>query len=153
MAELNPEKLLTDFLREVGTEQTELITNQDGLPVLVSKAEAVARTLYLMALGGTQERKNDKGEVEIRSFKPNIAAMKLIREYTEGKPFANKPAEVPNDSHKPGQFDKATGSRLSRVLGTDVSTNNSSTRTPKSVSSYPRLGNRPGNGTKISETA
>jgi hypothetical protein len=153
MAELNPKKLLTDFLIEVGNEQTETITDADGLPIMVTKAEALARTLYLMALGGHQERKLDDGTVQIRDFKPCIAAMKLIREYTEGRPSTNKPEELPGGTKRPGQFDKDAGNRLARVLRTDVAESVNKTRTSDPVPKYPRLGVRPKNGTSVSEKA
>ena len=57
---ISPQRLLTDFLRDVGNEETELVVGSDGTPAMVSKAEALARKLYLMALGGTVEQKNDK---------------------------------------------------------------------------------------------
>ena len=119
---VNPQKLLTDFLRDVGGEETELVT-VDGTPAMVSKAEALARKLYLMALGGTVECKNDKGEVKTVIFEPSIPAAKLIREWTEGKPSENKSTSNVKGK-RPERFDKNTGNRLSRVLRTDVATNN-----------------------------
>lgn len=119
---VNPQRLLTDFLRDVGNEETELVT-VDNVPVMVSKAEALARKLYLMALGGTVEQKNDKGEVQTVTFEPSIPAAKLIREWTEGKPGENK-SEATKKGKRPERFDKNTGNRLSRVLRTDVATNN-----------------------------
>lgn len=124
---VNPQKLLTDFLRDVGSEETELITI-DGVPVMVSKAEALARRLYMMALGGVVEQKNDKGEVKTIVFEPSIPAAKLIREWTEGKPGENKSTSV--KGKRPERFDKNTGNRLSRVLKTDVATNNTPRVTP-----------------------
>jgi len=148
---LNPRKLLTDFLVKVGDEETELVNGPDGTPIMVSKAEALARQLYLMAMGGTQERKNDRGETEVRSFIPNIQAAKLIREWTEGKPSENKsPSDV--KGKRPERFDKNAGSRLARVLQTDVSTNNTpgvAVTVPKSTG----LGDRPLNRPTIPKKA
>jgi hypothetical protein len=119
---INPQRLLTDFLRNVGCEETELVT-VDGVPVMVSKAEALARRLYLMALGGSVEQKNDKGEIVTVTFEPSIPAAKLIREWTEGKPSENKTV-AGTKGKRPERFDKNTGNRLSRVLKSDVATNN-----------------------------
>jgi hypothetical protein len=135
---VNPQRLLTDFLRDVGGEETELVT-VDGTPAMVSKAEALARKLYLMALGGTTETKNDKGEVKTVVFEPSLPAAKLIREWTEGKPSENKSASNVKGK-RPERFDKNTGNRLSRVLRTDVAADNK-TRTAPTVSTGTGLDN------------
>ena len=127
---VNPGRLLTDFLRDVGGEETELVT-VDGVPTMVSKAEALARKLYLMALGGTVEQKNDHGVVCVVTFEPSIPAAKLIREWTEGKPGESKSASD-KKGKRPERFDKNTGNRLSRVLRTDVASDNK-TRTAVTV--------------------
>jgi len=135
---VNPQRLLTDFLRDVGAEETELVT-VDGTPAMVSKAEALARKLYLMALGGTVECKNDKGEVKTVVFEPSIPAAKLIREWTEGKPGENK-STSDKKGKRPERFDKNTGNRLSRVLRTDVASDNK-TRTAPAVPEHKGVGN------------
>ena len=105
---------LTDFLNQIGGEEVTICI--DGQPRTVSRAEALARKMYLLALGGMEELQDADGQV-IRVFhKPDYRVAKMIREFTEGK----APMEVVETGvkgRKPGRYDSAVANRLNDRLG------------------------------------
>lgn len=111
---LTPNKLLTELLTEIGNEKTSRAVI-DGRVVKVTKAESVARAMYEQAEGGMVEKVNTKGEVVEVFVKPNPAAARLIREYTEGKPSADIAKEAA-DKKKAGQLGSGTRKRLGEIL-------------------------------------
>lgn len=108
-------KLLSECLKTIGQEETEMVVSSDGEPVLVTKVEALARRLWTMALGGVLEYRNDKGEVVKEFCIPNRQVALIIFERTEGKP---KSQDVPGGGKgaKQGQFDSQTQTRLANIL-------------------------------------
>lgn len=77
-------RAFSEYLRGIGTEATELVTNPDtGKTIVVTKAEALARRVWLAALG--QEWDDISGQL-IDTGKTNIAWVKLLLERLEGKP-------------------------------------------------------------------
>ncbi len=112
---LTPNKLLTDFLLEIGKEKTSMAVI-DGETTLVTRAEAVARGLYDMAEGGLREKVNPKTREIIRVYvKPDVAAFRLIREFTEGKASSDVVKEITNKK-KAGEYGSGTRKRLGEIL-------------------------------------
>ncbi len=105
---------LTDCLKTVGEEKIHICI--DGERMEVTKTEALARKMYVMAMGGIEEVTSHGGEVLTVVHKPDYRVAKMIREFTEGKAPVGK-----NESNKPdrpaaGQFSSATAKRLSNQL-------------------------------------
>ena len=111
---LTPNKLLTELLTEIGNEKTSNVVI-DGRVVKVAKAEAVARAMYEQAEGGMSTKVKANGETIDIFIKPNPAAARLIREYTEGKPSPDIVKEVA-DKKKAGTFGSGTRKRLGEIL-------------------------------------
>ena len=112
---LTPNRLLTELLTEIGEEKTEPWVI-DGKSVKITKAEAVARGLYEMAQGGIFEKINPKTNETMEVYvKPNPAAIRLVREYTEGKPSQDIVKEA-SDKKKAGEFGSGTRKRLAEIL-------------------------------------
>jgi len=110
-----PNKLLSEYLKSVGEELTEVVI-VNGKRKTVSKAEAVARTLYQQATGGMFDVIDPKtGELTQVYIKPVVAAAKILREFTEGKAAMSIP-EDPNPKQKAGRYGADTRKRLEEVL-------------------------------------
>ncbi len=108
---------LTEYLNSVRQEETETVSI-NGEPKIITKAEALARRLWLMALGGKEEFINDNGETVETIYKPDRKSAELIYAYLEGKPPVNKPNEK-SDRQKPHGFTSDTKTRLSETLELD----------------------------------
>lgn len=106
--------LLTEYLNSIGQEETEIVL-VDGVPTPITKAEALARRLWLMALGGKEEFIDDDGQTLTRIHKPDRKSAELIYAYVEGKPPVNKPGKEPG-RQQPSGFTNDTKSRLSEAL-------------------------------------
>lgn len=104
---------LTDFLNQIGDEQVAICI--DGQPKVVSRTEALARKMYVMAMGGFSEEKDEDGQVVKVFHKPDYRVAKMIREFTEGKAAA-EPAPEGTKKRKPGSFDSSVSNRLSNRL-------------------------------------
>ena len=105
---------LTDFLNQIGSEEVTICI--DGQPRTVSRAEALARKMYLLALGGWEEIQMPDGTIEKFFHKPDYRVAKMVREFTEGK----APMEVVETGvkgRKPGRFNSETANRLHNRLG------------------------------------
>ena len=115
MADKNKAKrLLTGYLNAVGHEETETVSI-DGAPKIITKAEALARRLWLMALGGKEEFIDDNGQTIECIHKPDRKSAELIISYLEGKPAMQTPSKT-QDREKPHGFTSDTASRLSETL-------------------------------------
>lgn len=73
--------LLSNFLRQIAQEKTEVALNADGEDRMVTKAEAIARLMYKMALG--YEEKKDDGKVTKHA--PDKSMISLIFDRIEGR--------------------------------------------------------------------
>ena len=105
---------LTAFLTQIGEEEVTICI--DGQPRVVSRAEALARKMYLLALGGFEEVQMPDGTIEKFFHKPDYRVSKMIREFTEGK----APVEIVEKGgkgRKPGRFNSAVAGRLNNRLG------------------------------------
>lgn len=105
---------LTDFLNQIGGEEVTICI--DGQPRTVSRAEALARKMYLLALGGIEEVQDVDGQVVKVFHKPDYRVSKMIREFTEGK-APMEVVETGTKGRKPGSFNSAVANRLSNRLG------------------------------------
>jgi len=77
--------LLSQFIRSIALEQTELIKDTDGEDRLVSKAEAVAQWLWKEALGYIQEIVHEDGTKEEIVHQPDKWAIDRIWDRMEGR--------------------------------------------------------------------
>lgn len=107
-------KTLSQYLKEVSEEQVTIIV--DGNEKQVTRTEALARKMFLMAMGGVEEFLDDEGNVAQIVHKPNHQVAKSIREFTEGKASVEPPKETKGKA-KPGQYDSEVAGRLSDRLG------------------------------------
>jgi len=114
----SPAKLLTDFLKQVG-EETEQIT-VDGQIFIATKAEIMARRLYLMANGGVEEYLDEKGVVCKRIYQPDRRAIELILNRTEGRP-AVQVAGGGLLKHTAKKFDNSMRGKLTDIMENDES--------------------------------
>jgi hypothetical protein len=108
-------KSLTECLKEVGEEQIQVCIN--GQHMTVSKTEAVARKMFLLAHGGVEEVTNEDGKVVKLFHKPDYRVAKTIREFIEGKPN-QEPPQLKSKGKKAGTFDSKIGKRLNEVTAT-----------------------------------
>ena len=105
---------LTSFLNQIGEEQVTICI--DGQPRTVSRAEALARKMYLLALGGVEEVQDADGQMIKVFHKPDYRVAKMVREFTEGK-APMEVVEKGGKGRKPGSFSSAVAGRLNNRLG------------------------------------
>ena len=77
--------LLSQFIRSIALEQTELIKGVDGEDRMASKAEAIARLTFKKALGYTEEIRHDDGTMEKIVHPPDRWAIALLWDRMEGR--------------------------------------------------------------------
>jgi hypothetical protein len=76
-------RVLSEYIRGIAAEKTELITDPDtGKTKIVSKGEALARQIWLKALGYEFDHEQDK---YVSTGMPSLAWIKLIMDRVEGK--------------------------------------------------------------------
>jgi hypothetical protein len=88
------------LLRKIGKEETEEIGEE-----VISKAEALARKMWELALGYKEEiwvkdKKSGEMEQKIKTHKPDVAILKELLERLEGKAGStekNKPVKPTSD--------------------------------------------------------
>ena len=107
-------KSLTQYLKEIGEEEVTIIVN--GNEKKVTRTEALARKMYLMARGGVEEILTDEGERVKIVHKPSHQVAKAIREFTEGKAAVQEQPETKGKA-KAGGYDSEVAGRLSDRLG------------------------------------
>jgi hypothetical protein len=81
-------KLLTAQLKSILQEKTEVEMDEDGTPVIVTKAEKMARTMVKLALGYKEEveRKMDgKTVIDELVHGPNVGMIALVYDRVEGR--------------------------------------------------------------------
>ena len=79
-------QLLSQFLRSIAEEPTEFIKDDDGNDRMASKAEALARKMWKMALGYTEEKTSKEGaDTVIVEYKPDKSMMRLLFDRIEGR--------------------------------------------------------------------
>ena len=105
---------LTAFLTQIGEEEVTICI--DGKHRTVSRAEALARKMYLLAVGGVEEVQDADGVTVNVFHKPDYRVAKMIREFTEGK-APMEVVETGPKGRKPGSFSSAVAGRLNNRLG------------------------------------
>jgi hypothetical protein len=88
---------LSKFLRDIGDETTEVegLDPKSGKPRIIKKTEALARTIWKLALGYSErriERVDGKPKEVVKVVKPDLACISMIFERLEGKVAANTDA-------------------------------------------------------------
>ena len=78
-------QLLSSYLRRIAQEETEFVEGPDG-DIMVSKAEALARLMFKLALGWEEEIENIKtGAKIIKMHNPSAGIIALIWDRIEGR--------------------------------------------------------------------
>lgn len=77
-------KLLSQFLKEIAQEKTELVKDENNEDQMATKAEALARKIWNMALGW-KEVEIEKGIKSETFHAPDKAMMMLVFDRTEGR--------------------------------------------------------------------
>lgn len=77
--------LLSQFVREIALEKTQLEKNIDGEDKMVSKAEALARLIWKRALGYIEIRINDDGTKTEIIHLPDRVYVAMIFDRMEGR--------------------------------------------------------------------
>lgn len=77
--------ILSKFLRQIAAEMTELEKNSDGEDVIVSKAEALARRMWKIALGFTETEVRTGGKRVEVIHSPDRGLMALLLDRLEGR--------------------------------------------------------------------
>lgn len=106
-------KMLTKFLKEIGNEETTIII--DGKPLVVTKAEALSRILWTMALGGNIEYYANDGSVKVRYYEPDKKTAEFIFNRTEGTPVSGTAQISRPPAQKIEKFNPGTKNRLSVI--------------------------------------
>ncbi len=81
-------RLLSDYLRRIAQEQTEFVKGPDGDDTMVSKAEALARLMFKLALGWDEvvSKKSNGNIIEItKKHNPSMGMIALIWDRIEGR--------------------------------------------------------------------
>jgi len=82
-------RLLSEFLRRIAQEKTEFVKDDDGDDRMVSKAEAMARTMFKIALGYEETiiKSGKSGEAieTTKVVKPSAGMIALIYDRMEGR--------------------------------------------------------------------
>lgn len=77
-------KLLSQHLREIAEEETETVKDPDGVDIMATKAEALARKIWQMALGYIETQIRDGKRSEIHHL-PDRGMMGMILDRMEGR--------------------------------------------------------------------
>lgn len=107
-------KMLSEYIRGIGQDVTEVILDDGpspGPPRLVSKAEAMARYIWKMAL----PHKDDDGVTR----DPDLNYIRIILDRTEGKPgvVAADTDENGGKESVPDRISRMNADRLNRIAG------------------------------------
>ena len=76
--------MITDFLKKIANEDTEMVQIR-GEDVMVTKAEALARLMWKMALGFEESKITASGEVKDIIHNPDKGMMNTIIDRVEGR--------------------------------------------------------------------
>lgn len=110
-------QLLSQFIRQIALEETELVKNDDGEDRMASKAEAIAQLMFKMALGYTEIKVEDDGTKTRIIHPPSRWAIDRIWERMEGR----APLMNPEKGNKRTIADKVSeqGKKRSNKLAED----------------------------------
>jgi len=105
---------LTDCLKSIGEEKVDICIDSESMQV--TKTEALARKMYVMAMGGIEEVKGENDEVLTVVHRPDYRVAKMIREFTEGKAPVGEKNDNKQKRPVAGKFSSAIGRRLNSQL-------------------------------------
>lgn len=77
--------LLSGFIKEIAQEQTEFIKDDDGDDRMATKAEALARKIWRLALGYSETVKLADGTEKEKPHGPNSTYVGIILDRMEGR--------------------------------------------------------------------
>lgn len=77
-------QLLSQFVRSIALEETELVKGVDGEDQMASKAEALARLIWKKALGYTEQKVID-GKLTDIDYPPDRTMMAMVFDRMEGR--------------------------------------------------------------------
>ncbi len=82
-------QLLSKFIKDIANEETEFVKDEDGVDYMATKAEALARTIWKLALGYDEKlKKVNKDGVEVEAtipHGPNSTYVGIVLDRTEGR--------------------------------------------------------------------
>jgi len=104
-------RALSELIRAVGTELTETVQNTSagipGPPRIISKAEALARQCWAMALPTTDEEGN--------TLAGNIDYVKIVLDRSDGKPGSNGEKADNGAENIPDRISRLNKERLNAI--------------------------------------
>jgi len=77
--------LLSGFIKDIAKEQTEFVKDDDGDDRMASKAEALARKIWKLALGYNETIKLAGGTEKAKTHGPNSTYVGIILDRMEGR--------------------------------------------------------------------
>lgn len=104
-------KLLTKFIRQIAEEPTEFIKSEDGDDRMASKAEAMARKMWRIALGWTECIIADSGPPIEVIHPPDQKMMALLMDRMEGRAAT----AVEDDSSRPSTAQRINEQGMKRI--------------------------------------
>lgn len=108
---------MSSYLSQIGDEQVTICI--DGVPQQVTRAEALARKMYLLALGGFEEVITPDGKQTVY-HKPDYKVARMIREFVEGKPN-QEPTKEKKKGKRAGNFNSKISKRLNESAAVNKS--------------------------------
>ena len=105
-------KLLSRFLRQISEEETEMVQGSEGEDRMATKAEAMARKMWRIALGWTEQVVPGDGAMPYEiEHAPDQKMMALLYDRIEGR--ATPATE--DDANRPSAAMKVTEQSKSRI--------------------------------------
>ncbi len=105
-------KMLSRYIRMIAEEETEFVKDDDGVDKMATKAEAMARNMWKIALGWTEYATAGDGGPPIETVHPpDLKMMQLLYDRMEGR--AQTAAE--DDSFRPSTAQKITEQGQRRI--------------------------------------
>ena len=115
--------MLSKYLRQVGQERTEVEGNDpaSGESRIITKAEALARTMWKLALGYNEEErtvdpKSGRQMLRVKRYKPDNTMIALIFDRVEGK-VASQENEKGKKQPLSSKVDEQAKRRVNALVG------------------------------------
>jgi hypothetical protein len=116
---IRAKRLLTDFIRQIAQEQTEVIEDEESGGRMATKAEALARLIWRKALGFKDV---DPATGEERNFPPDKDMINLVYDRLEGK--AGIAENISGQGQLPKRISDITKNRLNKLANDAESNDN-----------------------------
>jgi len=105
---------LTKILKTIMAEETEVYTDEDCCPVMITKAEKMIRTMVAIALGLSYMEIDDKGIETTKHHPPDRRMMEVIFDRTDGRAIP-VPAEANRDLSVSERVDEQARRRINNA--------------------------------------